>query len=88
MKKLVSILVASVALISVSLPASADESTVSTQTSPGAITMKTITVYGRVDKPHVEIILTRATAASAAGAAHDGLHARLMGGGGEPRMTR
>jgi hypothetical protein len=50
--------------------------------------MKTITVYGRVDKPHVEIILTRATAASAAGAAHDGLHARLMGAGGEPRLTR
>ena len=46
--------------------------------APGTVTIKTVTIYGRADKPHVEIILTRPTAANAAGAAHDGLHARLM----------
>ena len=77
MNKLVaSLLVVSLGLVAAG--ASADESTISTASAPGAFTMKTITVYGRVDKPHVEIILTRATAASAAGAAHDGLHTRLM----------
>jgi hypothetical protein len=64
-----------VALALLATTAAADEST---QAAPGSVTLKTITVYGRADKPHVEIILTRATAASAAGAAHDGLHARLM----------
>ncbi len=66
---LVAVLAASLALVATT--ASADEPTPS-------IVLKTITVYGRADKPHVEIILTRATAAAAAGAAHDGMHARLI----------
>ena len=48
------------------------------QDAPGTVTIKTVTIYGRADKPHVEIILTRPTAANAAGAAHDGLRARLL----------
>lgn len=66
----VSLLALSLALVAGT--AAADEST------PGPIVLQTTTVYGRADKPHVEIILTRSTAAAAAGAAHDGLHTRLM----------
>lgn len=78
-KLLLPALVAALGLVATT--ASADEST---QVAPGAVVLKPITVVGRVDRPHVEIILTRATAASAAGAAHDGLHARLMAAS-EPR---
>ena len=70
MKKLLVALLAG-SLVLVATAASADEPTPS-------IVLRPITIYGRADKPHVEIILTRATAAAAAGAAHDGMHARLM----------
>jgi hypothetical protein len=68
-------LVASLLFVSLGLVAAPS---LADQDPPGAFTIKTVTIYGRPNMPHVEIILVRGTAASAAGAAHDDLRARLM----------
>jgi hypothetical protein len=72
MKKLVALMLVSAAAL-VALPSSADEAS----SSPGAFTMKTITIVGRPNMPHVVIELSRPTPATAARAAHDEMHARL-----------
>jgi hypothetical protein len=82
MKKL-AVMLCAAAVGLVTTVASADESTT---VAPGTVVLKPITVTGRADKPHVQIILTRATAASAAGSAHDGLRERLLAPN-EPHMS-
>jgi hypothetical protein len=72
MKKLLVLLAVSSAAL-VSVPSSADEAS----SGPGTVTLKTITVYGRPNMPHVVIELSRPTPAAAARAAHDEMHARL-----------
>ncbi len=82
MKKLVALmLVTSAALVAA--PSSADEAS----SAPGSVTLKTITVYGRPNMPHVVIELSRPTPAAAARAAHDEMHARLAAASAPPALS-
>ncbi len=82
MKKLVlSLVVLSAALVAA--PSLADEAA----SAPGSVTLKTITIVGRPNMPHVVIELSRPTAAAAARAAHDEMHARLTAASAPPALS-
>ena len=71
MKSLVAFALAAAAVLA-ALPAAADP------TAPGTLVMPSRTIYGRVDRPMVVIVVKTPTAASQAGAAHESLRASLM----------
>jgi hypothetical protein len=71
MKSLLAFALAASAIV-VSVPAAADP------TAPGTLVLPTRTIYGRLDKPKVVIVVKTPTAASQAGEAHEGLRAALM----------
>jgi hypothetical protein len=73
------ILLAATALTTVVLttsPAQCDP--VGASTPPATQSIRTIVIYGRPEKPMIAIVVRTPTAAEAAGAAHDVLHARLL----------
>jgi hypothetical protein len=82
MKKLVALMCMSAAAL-VAFPSAADEES----SSPGSFTLKTITIVGRPNMPHVVIELSRPTPAIAARAAHDEMHARLTAASAPPALS-
>ena len=71
-RALVALALAAVTLVPLS--ATADDSLC----EPGVQCLKMVTIYGRAPKPMVVIELRHATAASAAGQAHEQMRARWM----------
>jgi hypothetical protein len=71
MKSLLALVLAGAAVL-VALPAAADPNDHATLVLPPR------TIYGRVDRPMVVIVVKTPTAASQAGAAHEALHEALM----------
>jgi hypothetical protein len=70
------VLAAAAASFALASPAAADETRAAA--GPGYYVMPVQTVYGRPNKPLVQIVLKTPTAAEAAGAAHESLRASLM----------
>ncbi|MGH7293413.1 MAG: hypothetical protein ACRELB_00700 [Polyangiaceae bacterium] len=71
MKSFLVVLVASVALLGAAT-ASADPTVTTTMVLPSR------TIFGRLEKPMVVIVVKRPSAASQAGAAHEAMRTRLM----------
>ena len=58
-----------------------------TPSQPGRIVVRTVVVYGRVDKPNVVVLLKTPTAAAGAASAHESLRAALLAAS-EPAALR